>query len=1234
MNAGSLRMPSTALSLAERELRQARAELETGLRAGEDLRTEDFFRRYPAVAADTEAALELVYAEYVVRGERGETCDPAEWYQRFPQLASDLQQVFEIDREWRHEAEGTTAQILPVRTTNALGTNGIFIPGYEIVGEIGRGGMGIVYRAVQDGLQRVVSIKVILSGAYASERERQRFRREAEAIARLNHPNIVKIFDVGEADGRLYCAMEYIDGPSLAAKISKTPWPWADAAEFIATVAVALHHAHERGVVHRDLKPANILLSGDGVPHITDFGLAKLLTESDARGPTLTGDLIGTPVAMAPEQAMAQTAHIGPRTDVWALGVLMYELLTARLPFVADSTAETLDRIRNHEPVPLQELRPNLPRDLQTICLKCLNKAPEGRYDSAASLAADLQRWRRGESIVARPVGPREKAWRWCRRNPVVANLLAVAVVFIIGTVVMSGVAYEQLHRTNEAVLAKAAQETSARIQAEIDHGIKETLLQDSRRLNTRLQVEDAFRHYTNGDLSGAAVLLAHACAGDPDPAAEASHRTRLGVTLRAIPRVIRDSHALGTVFAGDPFTGDGRYLGIVLRDSGIVMQRTGEAGISKFCLDTGKQIARHLRGSYRGGYVAHVVGTKIEIVDLRTGQPATLTNDADDSLPEPFTPDGQFCAEGFIEASGWTVQQPGVFRTIRVLAADGRLVGPVIRPPERAFRGFALSPDGQWLATADQSGRVCVWNTATGTVDRELHRFETVAQAVRFDRTGQRVFAGCTGGWAGVWERTTGTPVIPQPQHGAAIEDIRISDDQKRFATISHKDASIRLWDAVSGQRIGEARHVPGGLRSVRLHPKLPEAVVVAGDDHAQVWDFANSQAVTPRLTGAKHAAYTDDNRAVATIDTENRIRVWSFHHQQPFLVSGSKIWSFWGSDDRTIITFDTRSVTVHDALKGRIEKSEDHGVSNLVNVRALGGSRWLLMMFQNGEAGFAVWDGCLKQVVKQPGKARGLVVLPDGFAWWQPDGLIFADPQGRTRGDSIPLAETTWELTATPDGRRILSKGMITRLWDAQSHRLVRAFNEVNPSRESTLTSDGRFVVALTNQRAIVRYNTMDGEAVGAPITVGSWSTKLTLSADAAWAAAVNPADHSVQVWNIASGNPRGTILPVSAPIAMLMFDPTNQRLAVGLSDGTCQVWDTERAQPLTPTLGRGRELSRLSFSPDGQSLLIAYTDRVWLVDLRPDPRSLDEIRVEAETLARRKLDARGVLVPHTSR
>ena len=326
------------------------------------------------------------------------------------------------------------------------------VAGFEILEELGRGGMGVVYKARQTNLGRLVALKMVLAGAHAGPGALARLHKEAQAVASLKHPDIVQIHDVGQAGGLPYLSLEFIDGGSLAQQMDGRPQDITHVAWTIHTLARAIHAAHLQGIVHRDLKPANILLTADGRPKITDFGLARRLgDDSDLTRP---GTIVGTPDYMAPEQACGQVHDAGPAIDQHALGAILYELLTGRPPFRGATPADTIEQVRTQEPVPPRWLRPKVPRDLETICLKCLQKEPHRRYPDAGALAVDLERFLEGRPILARPSSAFEHLGRWCRRNRRVAVLGAAVLVLLVTVATTSTVFAVDLARAHRAAIA------------------------------------------------------------------------------------------------------------------------------------------------------------------------------------------------------------------------------------------------------------------------------------------------------------------------------------------------------------------------------------------------------------------------------------------------------------------------------------------------------------------------------------------------------------------------------------------------------------------------------------------------------------------------------------------------------------------------------------------------------------------------------------------------------------
>ncbi|MEZ6122235.1 MAG: protein kinase [Planctomycetaceae bacterium] len=380
------------------------------------------------LADDDEATLDLVYNEVVLREQLGLEIHPDDYLQQYPHLQEELKLHFEIHAAIKQQSlfdTETTSESLPTpefRQPPFLFTN----PEYEILHVLGQGGMATVYKARHVRLNRPVALKMFQTGRSLTARETFRIRTESEAMARVSHPNIVKIFEIGESDGTPFLALELADHGTLADRLQQFPFSPLDAAQLIETLARAIHHAHERGIIHRDLKPANVLFAADDRPMITDFGLARVVQDrmGSIDDATRTGDTIGTPRYMAPEQAAGQHDRICPATDVHALGVLLYECLTGRPPFLAVTVFETLQQITSDDVLSPRRLQPSVPKDLETICLHCLEKRPNHRYPSALELAEDLRRFLNHEPISARPTSLPERLVKWCRRRPAKATII------------------------------------------------------------------------------------------------------------------------------------------------------------------------------------------------------------------------------------------------------------------------------------------------------------------------------------------------------------------------------------------------------------------------------------------------------------------------------------------------------------------------------------------------------------------------------------------------------------------------------------------------------------------------------------------------------------------------------------------------------------------------------------------------------------------------------------------
>jgi serine/threonine protein kinase len=392
-----------------------------------------------------------------------------EWLALHPDLADELRAFFADQDRFEHLA-APLRMVLPSAPVISHHPPFTQIGNYELLEEIARGGMGVVYKARQINLNRIVALKMLRAGPQATPADLQRFRTEFEAVAQLDHPNIIPIYEVGDYSGQPFFSMKLVEEGNLATKVkgwavtAGCPARTGQIATLMLKVAAAVHFAHQRGILHRDLKPANILINSRGEPYVTDFGLAKRINSSSvavhpsSASITQTGSILGTPAYMAPEQAepsaiaeKGSRAGVTTAADVYSLGAILYELLAGRPPFHAETTFETVRRLLEEEPDPPRNINPQVPRDLQTICLKCLEKDPGRRYATALALAEDLERFLAGEPIQSRPVGNLERAWRWCRRKPIVSSLATSLVIAVLGGLIVVSRLWRQAEHHRQA---------------------------------------------------------------------------------------------------------------------------------------------------------------------------------------------------------------------------------------------------------------------------------------------------------------------------------------------------------------------------------------------------------------------------------------------------------------------------------------------------------------------------------------------------------------------------------------------------------------------------------------------------------------------------------------------------------------------------------------------------------------------------------------------------------------
>jgi WD40 repeat protein/tRNA A-37 threonylcarbamoyl transferase component Bud32 len=1013
------------------------------------------------------------------------------------------------------------------------------VPGYEIFKVLGQGGMGIVYQARQVTLNRIVALKMIRDGSLASAGDLERFRTEAEAIARLQHPNIVQIYEVGEHDGPPFFSLEYCLGGSLATKLSGTPLPPNEAAVLVETLARAMQAAHDKGVIHRDLKPANVLLGEDGTPKITDFGLAKKL---DDEGQTQTGLVMGTPSYMAPEQAAGRTGEIGPLVDVYALAAILYECLTGRPPFKAATMPQTLRQVLEKDPVPPRTLNAAVPRDLETICLKGLHKEPAKRYESAAALADDLGRFLRGEPIVARPVGTRERLVKWVRRNPVVAALLALVVLVSTAGGTLSYVKYldaeeqrgivEIKAREVEAKASEVREEAKAKLEVArlMNKAVqdREEALQEK---NHEVEEKRKAVEQRQEQLNINAFIMARGAWQNNKPA-EALHALNL---VPANPPRMRhfEWHYLHRLYEGSIFT-ISQNVEIV---TGMAFSPDGTRLATVGCNTV-------------GGYQT------VRLWDARTGQHLLdlKGRQAADVSAVAFSPDGTRLAT------------PNWDHTARLWDARTGQQLLELKGHTGAVYGVAFSPDGTRLATAGADKTARLWDTRTGSQLREFQGHTGAVYRVAFSPDGTRLATASEDKTALLWDAKTGQPLRDLKGLRSGVSDVTFSPDGMRLATASF-DGAARLWDASTGESLWEKGFV-GGAGRVAFSPD-GTCLATTGYQSARLLTASGEQFLefkghTGQVTAV---AFSPDGMRLATASVDRTVRLWNARTGPPVLQlqghtesltavayspDGTRLAT--ASRDKTARLWDARTGQPLFELKGHTEPLTDVAFSP--DGTRLATASW--------DRTVRLWDVKTGQALLKP-KDHASFPLSVAFS---PDGTRLATVDGdRARvwdiKDGPPLLEFkghTGRVTAvafSPDRTHLATgEGQTARLWDAK-----------------------------TGQPSLVFKGHTGGE-----VTAVAFSPDGTRLATAS-------TDQTARLWDARTGLPLLELKGHMAKVDGVAFSPDGMRLATG-GGGEFRLWDTRTGNQVLE-FQVGGALGKVAFSPDGTTLVTTEagkTARLW--------------------------------------
>ena len=777
------------------------------------------------------------------------------------------------------------------------------IPGYEIVSELGRGGMGVVYKARHLALDRLVALKVILAGPHAGPKDLERFRQEAEAVAKLRHVNIVQVYDIAESEGIPFFVLEFIDGGSLAHYLAGTPQPLGAAARLIENLARAIHFAHERNIVHRDLKPANILLQKEEgrrrrrarsladrkgeiddltsfVPKITDFGLAKRLDGHSAG--TQSGEVVGTPSYMAPEQASSKGQGVGPASDVYALGAIFYEMLTGRPPFRGPTSLDTVLQVLHEEPVRPSHLRSNLPRDLETICLKCLAKEPGKRYASAEKLGDDLQRFRQGKPIKARPVAFHERVWKWARNRPVTAALLAG--IFLVALIGFAGITWQwqeasrarddkELER-QQAELARKEAERAQSKEAEQRKRARASLY-FSRLSQSRLQ-------WRVNDLTSARDSLAKCIptAGQDDYRDWEWYYLQ-GLFHNDLQTMVHPSVGMGGGVVYDP-RGDFVVSAVGAEETGIpgsvriwdartgsmrqafsapaAMNRVAVAPDSQRLalagtdgkvmirdLKSDKEISSHSLHTHLVSSLAfspnaeHLASgswdQKVVIWDYGKGKKVQeLAGHSDRIQSVAYHPGGKLLASGSWDA------------TIRIWDLNSSKAIKTFQGHKKAVYCVAFSPDGQLLVSAGSNGNIKIWELETGKIVQSLTADTGAVLSISFSPDGRFLAKGGTDGTVRIWDLDGGVEKICFRGHVTPVECVSFSPDCRRVVSLSPAEGIVKVWDLTRHPEFATLARTEADIEALAFGDDGKRLLSVTKWGKLQAWDASTGMPLEER--------------------------------------------------------------------------------------------------------------------------------------------------------------------------------------------------------------------------------------------------------------------------------------------------------------------------------------------------------------------------------------------------
>jgi WD40 repeat protein len=1227
-------------------LELAHVELELRQKAGETARAQDYFTRFPELADDP-GAPGLIHAEFRLRRRREPALSAEDFFHAYPGFATQLavrlgqspprmpERALETpsapaqirtparlspggppasdDRATsvRPVESGSEATVGPGATrTPAKAPVGLpavaswpSLPGYDVLGLLGRGGMGVVYRAQQHWPRRLVALKMVLGAELASPEELVRFLAEAEAVAKLQHPNIVQLYEVGHHDDRPYYTMEFVEGGSLAQKLAGTPLPPAQAARLTEALAQAIEAAHRAGVIHRDLKPSNVLLTLDGTPKVTDFGAAKRLGQGE--GLTRTGEVMGTPSYMAPEQAQCHK-DVGPGADVYGLGAILYELLTGRPPFKAATSLDTLELVRTRDPIPPSRLQPKVPRELETICLKCLSKQPPRRYASAGALAADLGLFLAGKPISARPVSPFERAFKWTLRRPAPAALLAVSVTA--ASAILGGAFWH--HAGLAKALAETEQERDAARRAKENE--KTARLAAQRALVEPFTAAGLTAH-EHGDAALAALWFANAAKlSRNDSERESANQMRVQTWSRELAVPVRAFAHPDAIFRSIAFHPSLPYLlALSTRDRVVLWNFEENREVS--LPGTERGVTSALWSPDGNRLALGCLSEDVEILDFATIQVAERLPQRGRVDALAFSPSGRYLA---IAAGGrtrvWHLPNrcyvPGEVnhtRRIRSLAFNAKEDVLVTDCEDQKARLFPISDNG--LRAESLFPPLPHWWT---TVEEDATAGRPVAPLCLDDQNALLTLETPT--LLAQWDARSGqrSRQFPCPLgEGHNVESLALSGDRSTLAVGWHMGA--QLWNVKTGQPIGPFLKHPNNVTAGDFRPNSA-VVLLASQNRARLWQPGQERPLWAPLCHSASvtvARFSPRGNLVATGEDGGLLRLWalpaahpdSFHcelesaYSRAFL---SRDGQYFLPSSMTFQSADMRTTRVYDARTGRpvgLPLKPDGIILDAA------------LSHDNFRAAVAVTGAPTPQA--RHVRPRGAIQIWD----WR---------QGRRSVPPIDLPAEPRGLAFSPDGRHLAVLCAPGQLWllEAATGQVVRRmqtgadyYHRWRPNHWNFLSNglvrfspNGTRLATWGTDEKVWIWDVATGQAAYAPLAHGDRCYDVHFSSAGDWIVTASW-DKTVRVWDLKTGEPLSIPLAHPDRVYTARFSPDGEELLTACRDGIARVWNWRRGQPTGVSVAHEDEVLDVAYMPDKPWLLSTGNDKTFRLWERASGRLL---------------------------